>query len=494
MIGCGAFFGFPGILLPQLQGPGSLISMTENQASWLASVGSIPMIVGNFLVPSIMTRAGRKVAIYCVILILILSWFTLSLATSYECLLIGRMLQGFSFGMYMPVRSIFIGECSSPLYRAGFLSTTTLALAVGLCFVHLTGSLLSYQATALCCLSFPFISLLLTIYSPESPSWLATRGQYEKCRKNFIWLRGEDEIPELDKIIQTVKHLDAQETNQNNKFRQIITVVKKKEFFKPVFLVSALFIMQNLSGGPIMGVYAVTVLGLLMGPEVNANFWMVALDFLRLFAGGAAIYLINKVRRRKLLFIIGALNGGSQLLMGVYVFVRTYGYLPFDSLWIPGILVSVQMMALSLGMQPLPAVIAGEVFPLQNRGLAGSIGLVTQCLSVLIVLKAFPGLLSTMGLEGTYAVYSGVIAACLAVAWVLLPETSGRTLQQIEEHFRGAPLPDLEAYIRELTPLNEKPNGVDKNTVQLTDTEDNVTKKEPLKEFDDNLSNGKPVE
>ncbi|XP_063370272.1 uncharacterized protein LOC134658516 [Cydia amplana] len=84
MIGCGAFFGFPGILLPQLQGPGSLIRMTENQASWLASVGSIPMIFGNFLVPSIMTRAGRKVAIYCVILILILSWFTLSLATSYE--------------------------------------------------------------------------------------------------------------------------------------------------------------------------------------------------------------------------------------------------------------------------------------------------------------------------------------------------------------------------------------------------------------------------
>lgn len=494
MIGCGAFFGFPGILLPQLQSPGSLISMTDNQASWLASVGSIPMIFGNFLVPPIMTRAGRKVGIYCVILISILSWFILCLGTSYEWLLIGRMLQGFSFGMFMPLRSIFIGECSSPRYRAGFLSTTTLALAFGLCFVHLTGSLLSYQVTALCCLSFPFISLLLVIYSPESPSWLATQGQYDKCRKNFIRLRGEDEIPELDKLIQTVKHLEAQQTDQRNKFRQIITIMKKKEFFKPVFLMSALFIMQNYSGGPVMGVYAVTVLGLLMGPEVNAHFWMVALDFMRLLAGGVAIYLINKVRRRKMLFIIGTLNGGSQLLMGVYVFARTNGYLLFDSLWIPGILVNLQMMTVSLGMQPLPAVIAGEVFPLQHKGLAGSVGLVTQCLSVLIVLRAFPSLLSSMGLEGTYAVCSGVIAACLTVAWVLLPETSGRTLQQIEEHFRGAPLPDLEANVRESAPLNEKLNGVDKRgSVLFTDTEANVIEKEPLTKIDENSSNGKPV-
>ncbi|XP_048000653.1 facilitated trehalose transporter Tret1-like [Leguminivora glycinivorella] len=490
MVGCGAFFGFPGILLPQLQS-GSLISMTVNQASWLASVGSIPMIFGNFLVPPIMTYAGRKKAIYCVILILIVSWFTLCLATSYEWLLIGRMLQGFSFGMFMPLRSIYIGECCSPRYRAGFLSTTSLAMALGLCFVHLTGSLLTYQITALCCLSFPFISLLIMIYSPESPSWLATRGKYDKCRNNFIWLRGKEEVSEIDKLIEKLKLLDEQQNDQKNKFRQVITVVKKKEFFKPVLLMSALFIMQTCSGGAIMGVYAVTVLGLLMGPEVNVHFCMVAFDFVRLFAGCAAIYLINKVRRRRMLFVMGVLNGGSQLLIGAYVFAKTKGYLPFDSLWIPGVLVSVQMMTVSLGMQPLPAVIAGEVFPLQHKGLAGSIGLVTQCLSTLMVLKTFPGLVSSLSLEGTYAVCSGVIASCLAVAWMLLPETSGKTLQQIEDHFKGTLISNPEA--RELTPLNKKLNGVDIQDTALTYTVDNVREKEPLKELYEELSNGKSV-
>lgn len=53
----------------------------------------------------------------------------------------------------------------------------------------------------------------------------------------------------------------------------------------------------------------------------------------------------------------------------------------------------------------------------------------------------------SMGLGGVYAVYGTLIAMALVACWFLLPETKGRTLQEIEEHFRGKPLvpDDLEA-------------------------------------------------
>ncbi|XP_063630220.1 facilitated trehalose transporter Tret1-like [Cydia splendana] len=438
MIGYGCGFGFPGILLPQLELPGSLINVSKNQESWLASVSSIPMVFGNFLVPVVMSRAGRKVALYAVTLILTLGWFVVIIATSYEMLLLGMMTQGFSFGMFMPLRSVYIGECSSPRYRGGFLTSSVLAQIFGILFVHFTGSLISYQLTALCSISFALISIILTVYSPESPSWLATKGQYERCRENFTWLRGEDEMPELEKMIETVNLLETQESTRST-FREMIAVVKKKEFFKPVLLLFALYIMLSCGGAPVMGAYSVTILELLM-PKANANFWMVALDCQRLLFTGAAIFVVNKIKRRPMLFFIGALCAGSQLLMGAYLFAKNNDYLPFDSLWIPGVLISLQMLSISMGMQPLPAVIAGEVCPLQHRSLAGGIGLTALSVSAFIVLKTFPGLISVVGLEGTLAVYAGVIAACLAVAWVLLPETSGRTLQQIEEHFRGTTL------------------------------------------------------
>ncbi|XP_061724852.1 uncharacterized protein LOC133530803 [Cydia pomonella] len=201
------------------------------------------MIFGNFLVPVVMSRAGRKVALYAVTLILMLGWFVVILATSYELLLLGMMIQGFSFGMFMPLRSVYIGECSSPRYRGGFLTSSVLAQIFGILFVHFTGSLISYQLTALCCISFALISIILTLYSPESPSWLATKGQYERCRENFIWLRGDDEIPELEKMIETVNLLETQESTRNT-LRDMIAVVKKKEFFKPILLLFALYIVN----------------------------------------------------------------------------------------------------------------------------------------------------------------------------------------------------------------------------------------------------------
>ncbi|XP_048000355.1 facilitated trehalose transporter Tret1-like isoform X2 [Leguminivora glycinivorella] len=469
VIGCGCAFGFPGILLPQLEHPDSPLQVSADQASWLASVSSIPMICGNFMVPALMTHGGRKVALYVVILVMMLGWCTIIFAHSYELLLLGRILQGLSFGMFMPLRSIFIGECTSPRYRGGFLSTSTLAQTFGLLFVHLIGSLISYQMTALCSISFAIISLILAIISPESPSWLATKGQYDRCRKNFIWYRGEEEIPELEKMIQSVKLLETNKSTEQNKLKEIMSVATKREFYKPIFLMFALYILMTYSGGLIMGAYSVTILQLLLGPSINAHLWMVALDFQRLVFSIIAVYVINKVRRRTMLFSVGVLCASSQLAMGAYVYARTKGFLSFESLWIPGILINLQMLSVSMGMQPLPFVIAGEVFPLQYRGLGGSIGLVAQCGSVFIILKAFPSLIALAGLHGTYTVYSGVIIACLAVAWVLLPETSGRTLQQIEEHFRGAPLPDIEADVKESAPLNEK-NSKDKRDSKTSQT------------------------
>ncbi|XP_048003627.1 facilitated trehalose transporter Tret1-like isoform X1 [Leguminivora glycinivorella] len=435
MVGFGCTAGFPGIMLPQLQEPGSTISVTKDQASWLASVGSITLVFGTFNVPSIMSRYGRKVALYAATVVSILAWCCYMLATSYGVLLLGAMAHGFSFGMIAPLRSIYVGECSSPRYRGGLLAICIESQIFGVLIVHLTGSFISYQLTALYSMSFPVISLVIFIYSPESPSWLATKGQYDKCRQNFLWLRGEEEIPECEDMIQAANVL---QNSSLSTVKEIIEVVKKKEYFKPIIVMFALYIIIPCTGGLPTAIYGVTILKILMGPEVNANLWMVGLDCVRVVTTGITVFVINKVKRRKLLFSVGSLCVGSQICLGAYMILRNNGLIPLN-LWIPGVLISVQMLSISLGMQPLPGVIAGEVYPLQHRGLAGSIGLIMLSISVFSVLKGYMSLISMIGLEGIYFLFSLVITFCLMVVWVLLPETSGRTLQEVEDHFR-APL------------------------------------------------------
>lgn len=435
IIGHGCMLGFPGVLLPQLHQPDSPIILSKEMESWIASVLAISMFFGNFLTPPIMGRMGRKAAHYAVTAPVMVGWIVMILATSPEALLVGRILHGTSMGMMMPLRSVLIGEYTSPHNRGGFLTTIALAQCFGILFVHLVGSILSFQLTALISLFFSFISLLMTIYSPESPSWLATQGQYDKCRKVFIWLRGDEEIPELDKMIEASKQLEEQQAKQG--LKEIVSIAKKKEFYKPVLLMFALYIMLNFTGGTMFAAYSTRILHLLMGPDINAHFWMVALDTQRLFFNIGAVYVINKTGRRTMLFATGALCAVSHLAQAAYVFAKTNDLLPFDSIWIPGVLVNLQVLSVAVGMVPLPSVIAGEVFPLQYRSLAGSTSLIAISIATFLALKTFPGLISSVGLQGTYVLYAGIIIAGLVVAWFLLPETRGKTLQQIEEHFRG---------------------------------------------------------
>ncbi|XP_048000525.1 sugar transporter ERD6-like 1 [Leguminivora glycinivorella] len=434
IIGHGCMLGFPGVLLPQLHQPDSPIILSKEMESWIASVLAISMFFSNFLTPPIMGRLGRKAAHYAVTLPVMVGWIVMILATSSEALLIGRILHGMSMGMMLPLRSVLIGEYTSPHNRGGFLTTIALAQCFGILFVHLVGSILSFQLTALISLFFSFISILMTIYSPESPSWLATQGQYDKCRKVFIWLRGEEEIPELDKMIEASKQMDEQ---PKQGLKEIVSIAKKKEVYKPIILMIALYIMLNFTGGTMFAAYSTRILHLLMGPDINAHVWMVALDTQRLFFNIGAVYVINKTGRRTMLFATGALCAGSHLAQAAYIFAKTNDFLPFDSIWIPGILVNLQVLSVAVGMVPLPSVIAGEVFPLQYRSLAGSTSLIAISIATFLALKTFPGLVSSVGLEGTYVLYAGIITSALVVAWFLLPETKGKTLQQIEEHFRG---------------------------------------------------------
>ncbi|XP_063390076.1 facilitated trehalose transporter Tret1-like [Cydia fagiglandana] len=452
VIGIGCTLGFPGVLLPRLHQPGSPIRPSQEMESWIASVLAISMFFGNFMTPPIMGRLGRKMAHYAVPLPVLAGWLAIILATSSEALLAGRILHGIGLGMMLPLRSVLLGEYTSPRNRGGFLTTIALAQGFGMLFVHFVGTFLSFQHTAIVSLSFSVVSFLMTIYSPESPSWLATNGQYDKCREVFIWLRGEEEIPELEKIIETSKHLEQTNELISKGFKNIVSIVKKKEFNKPVLLMFAGYIMMNFSGPILFASYSTVLLHLLMGPDIDAHFWMVAFDIQRLMFNIGAVYVINKTGRRTMMFATGALCAGSHLAQAGYVFAKANNYLPFDSLWIPGILVSLQVLSFAIGMIPLPSVIAGEVYPLQYRSLAGSVSIVASAASIFLVLKTFPGLISGVGLQGAYLLYTGVIVAGLVVVLFLLPETRGRTLQQIEECFRGEPFEPKRG--KELDPLN----------------------------------------
>ncbi|CAH2061107.1 unnamed protein product, partial [Iphiclides podalirius] len=450
MAGHGLVMGFAAILLPQLRRADSIIPIDDSSGSWIASILGFALVAGNFIVPTIMAKYGRRTANLVSIVPLIVGWFCIITATNITALLIARFLQGLAMGMSASLGPVLIGEYTSPNNRGAFLTTISLTIATGVLIVHTLGSYLIWQKAAIVCACIAFADLLIVIYSPESPSWLADQGRYEDSEKVFRWLRGDGEEEELQRMIETsmVIRESKQDANISQSFSKrlrgqmayISATIKKKEFYKPIFIMIHIYTLGQWAGANILASYTLDIFSHVIGNDANISLLVITLDAQRIISNSAAVYVIKKIKRRTMLFITVGINLFAFVATAAYTYAKGQGMLPYDHPFIGILLIHIHMFSIATGTVPLPFIIAGEVFPLEYRSLAGGFSVLFLSSNLFITVKTVPYLFKTLGIHGAYLIYAVVVGYCLVVAWWFLPETKDRTLQEIEDEFRGRPM------------------------------------------------------
>lgn len=446
----GLVMGFAAILLPQLRKPGSAIKIDDSSGSWIAAILGFALVGGNFIVPPIMANYGRRTANIVSITPLLVGWFTIIFANSVSVLLIARFLQGLAMGMSASLGPVLIGEYTSPKNRGAFLTMISLCIATGVLTVHTMGSYLTWQTTALVCACIAFVDLLIVLNSPESPSWLSDQGRYEESKKVFRWLRNEDEEEELQKMIEAsiiVRECKA-EANISQSFshrvRANITyfnaTIRKKEFYKPIFIMMHVYTLGQWAGANILAAYTMDIFHHVIGTDINIALLVITLDAQRIISNSIAVFIIKKINRRTMLFTTVGINIFAFLATAAYTYCKGQGILPYDHPFIGVALIHLHMFTIATGTVPLPFIIAGEVFPLEYRSIAGGLSVLFLSSNLFITVKTVPLFFSTLGIHGAYCIYAAVVGYCLVITYFFLPETKDRTLQDIENEFRGRPL------------------------------------------------------
>ncbi|CAH2099323.1 unnamed protein product [Euphydryas editha] len=450
MAGHGLVMGFAAILLPQLRLPNSLIPIDDVSGSWIASILGFALVAGNFIVPSVMANYGRRTANLVSIAPMIIGWFCILTATNITALLIARFLQGLAMGMSASLGPVLIGEYTSPKNRGAFLTIISLSIATGVLFVHTLGSFFTWQVTALVIAFLVFADLLIVIYSPESPSWLADQGRYDECRKVFRWLRGDGEEDELEKMIEASKVFRETKsmTEESGSFSKrlkrnlayVNITIKKREFYKPIFIMIHIYTLGQWAGANILAAYTMDIFTNVIGTGANISVMIITLDIQRIISNTIAVFVIKKVKRRTMLFVTVSINLFAFLATAAYTYFKGQNMLPYDHPFIGIALIHIHMFSIATGTVPLPFIIAGELFPLEYRSLAGGLSVLFLSSNLFITVKTVPYLFKNVGIHGAYLLYAGVVTYCLVVALWFLPETKDRTLQEIENEFRGQPL------------------------------------------------------
>lgn len=387
-----------------------------------------------------MQRYGRRMAHFILCFPFVIGWVVLSMSVNVGWILLGRFITGFCVGLVSPPAPVYIGEVTAPKYRGIFLACVTLGVSLGILIVHSLGMFFTWQITAIICGTFPFMSYILLAFVPESPSWLLAKGRTVEAEEAFKWLRGHDE--ETHKEFESM--LEKQQNNNTNsdndvrgnwqKFKDTLTA---QIFYKPLLILLIFFATMQFAGLNVIIFYSITILKQIIGGHINEYIATLIIDVVRLLASFIACIMLKKSGRRPLASISGAGTTICLLCLSLYLYVSKGSPELKSMSWIPLCCLAGYIAFVTVGMNPLPWCMVGELFPLQFRALGSAIVTFFNFFCVFMVIKTSPFLLKSYGGEGTFLLYGACTLLGTIYLVLFLPETRNRSLQEIENEFAG---------------------------------------------------------
>ncbi|XP_022144289.1 sugar transporter ERD6-like 6 isoform X2 [Momordica charantia] len=352
--------------------------------------------------------------------------------TDSSFLYMGRLLEGFGVGIISYTVPVYIAEISPQNLRGSLGSVNQLSVTLGIMLAYLLGLFVPWRILAVLGILPCTILIPGLFFIPESPRWLAKMGMTEEFETSLQVLRGFDTDISIE--VNEIKRSVAS-TNRRTTIR--FADLKQKRYWLPLSIGIGLLILQQLSG--INGVlfYSSTIFA--SAGITSSNAATCGLGAVQVVATAVTTWLIDRAGRRLLLIISSAGMTISLLIVAVAFFVKDA--VPDDSSLysISGIVsvvgVVVMVVAFSLGVGAIPWVIMSEILPVNIKGLAGSVATLANWLSAWVVTMT-ANLLLQWSSGGTFTIYALVTGFLVVFVTLWVPETKGRTLEEIQFSFR----------------------------------------------------------
>ncbi|WP_224395756.1 sugar porter family MFS transporter [Staphylococcus cohnii] len=372
-------------------------------------------------------RLGRRRVVFIIAIIYIVGALILALAPSMPVLVIGRLVIGLAVGGSTAIVPVYLSEMAPTEQRGSLSSLNQLMITIGI----LSSYLINYAFTPiegwrwmLGLAVLPSLILLIGVaFMPESPRWLLEHKS-EKAARDVMKLTFKES--EIDKEIADMKEINAISESTWN--------VIKSPWLRPTLIIGSVFaLLQQIIGINAIIYYAPTIFSKAGLGDATSILGTVGIGTVNVLITIVAIMIIDKIDRKRLL-VIGNIGMVASLLI-MAILVWTIGIQ--SSAWIMVACLTLFIIFFGFTWGPVLWVMLPELFPMRARGAATGIAALVLSIGSLLVAQLFPILTDVLSVEQVFLIFAAVGVFALIFVIKYLPETRGRSLEEIEADLRS---------------------------------------------------------
>jgi len=390
-------------------------------------------IAGAFIGGWLTDRLGRKHTIQIVASVYAIGAIACSLAPDALLLCLGRVFLGLAVGASSQTVPAYVAELAPPERRGRFVASFNVAIGLGILAANLVASglgaawswrwMIGGAAIPAACF------LACALFMPESPRWLVSKGRIEDAKGELASVRNSG--ADIDAGLGEIKDVVDAESNSSDKGWPGLT----EGWVRPaVFAALGVAAFTQLTGIEMMIYYAPTLLtgvGFSHETALRSSLWLGLVYAVMTTLG---LMIVDKIGRRRLTLVMLPGAALSLIVLGC-LFVA--GWAQGTHAWVVVACLLSYMFFNAGGIQVVGWLLGSETYPLSVRGAGTSAQAVTVWSADLLVTITALTLVQALGTGGVMWVYGAMNILAFVFVFRFLPETAGKSLEQIENTLRA---------------------------------------------------------
>lgn len=398
-------------------------SLTDFEHGFTVSIALIGTVIGALVGSYPSDRLGRKATLVLIAALYLVSSLGTALVTDWYLFLIFRFLGGLGVGASSVAAPVYISEIAPADQRGKLVGMFQFNVVLGILISYFSNFIIGHDGESswrwmLGIQAFPSLLFLVVLaYIPESPRWLLQHGRVEDGTHVFRLINPTGYQEQVADVLAGFGSADSPAASES---------LLDKRYKFPVFLAILFAVFNQVSGINAVIYYAPRIFEM-TGLGRNASLLStVGIGLVNFCFTLIAINFIDRVGRRRLMMI-----GSVGLIATLGLVARAFYMQDFEG-WSVTIYLLIYIAFFAFSQGAVVWVFISEIFPNQVRAKGQTLGSFTHWICAVLIAFSFPLLAQKLGGGHTFAFFTTMMVFQLLFVWKLMPETKGRSLEQIE--------------------------------------------------------------